>query len=406
MPGIISHKSNPIYLFAFSSIILLNIILAVKYRHIGGDLDQDYLAAWALRNAQSIYGESIPRLAAIYGYNTNIGNFHPPFNSILFLPLTLLPLNLAFVAMAVISLTLYLYCLELFLNYSNIPTRISRTLLIIAPLWYPILFAVGTGNTSVIIASLILLSWLALVKGSKRKAGILLGTSVLIKLFPAFIFLYLLFKKEHKVLIYALSTTAFGFLISLIIVGPADCIYYVTDVISHDVKDWGYFPLNASLTGLFYPLFIKGPWTSPLLEIPLAGSFFTLIFSGIVIGVVCLKSARSDESKKELLFSLYLVSMILLSPISWMHIFVVLMLPYTLFLKMAISKQFTLSKIVLIAISFTLISIPDVYLTRHLMTLASPNQMPWTLFLVAKLPTYGLLLLWGTLVAALPREPR
>jgi len=70
--------------------ILVNVSIINNYRNVSSDFVQDYIASYSFRSGGALYGENIAKLSKeILGFS-GIKNFHPPFNTLLFLPLSII----------------------------------------------------------------------------------------------------------------------------------------------------------------------------------------------------------------------------------------------------------------------------------------------------------------------------
>ena len=92
-------------------------------------------------------------------------------------------------------------------------------------------------------------------------------------------------------------------------------------------------------------------------------------------------------------FGLTIVAMLLLSPLTWGHIFPVLILPIGLLLRDYIHKPSSL-RLRLLLIILLFLSLPDVQIARALMAIHHPFRMPWYSMLLTLGPGVGLLFLW------------
>jgi hypothetical protein len=105
---------------------------------------------------------------------------------------------------------------------------------------------------------------------------------------------------------------------------------------------------------------------------------------------------RGMTVKQELVgyaFGLTIVAMLLLSPITWGHIFPVLILPISLLLKEYIRDP-SPRKLRILLFIILLLSLPDVLIARGLMAIHHPFRMPWYSMLLTLGPSVGIVLLW------------
>ena len=120
------------------------------------DFTQDYAAALALRHGVPIFGKAFESFAAqqfqVSIFEPGIRNFHPPFNAVLFLPLSYVPYPRAFIIWNAVSVLCYVTLVYLLLSSYRIAT--SRVLLLssLLLLWVPFTSNIALGQTSIVLA--------------------------------------------------------------------------------------------------------------------------------------------------------------------------------------------------------------------------------------------------------------
>ena len=83
--------------------LVANASVINKYKNVGSDFVQDYIASYSLRNGRLLYGEDITELSKeMLGFG-GIENYHPPFNALLFLPFSFLTYQTAYVVLCVLA---------------------------------------------------------------------------------------------------------------------------------------------------------------------------------------------------------------------------------------------------------------------------------------------------------------
>ena len=356
------------------------------YSESGSDFVQDYYAAKALRSGLSIYGDSIPQLAKATFPDDLFENFHPPFSAILYLPLTLVSFEAAFKLWSVLSLLLYVGML-----WSLFAPHLRANVICVALLWYPFIYGTGTGQSSILIAALISFGWLALKQGDQNRAGVLLAIPCAIKLFPLMLGFFLVFSKRWRALRAYLITLLTLLLITFLVVGSQDIISYVQHVTAEDVKRWGAFTLNVSLTGALLPLLTTNPWAIPVASLGMQQALLITNLCSLVAGMgLLLGAARSCSAKRDAeAFSTLLIGMVLCSPISWMHIYPVFFIPF-----MLVWQKFRYSKLrPLFLLTLILLSLPDVLLSRFLVSVYAGVGIPALVFVLLKSTTWGMVVL-------------
>jgi len=375
----------------FSNTIVLN-----NYRNGGSDFTQDYIAANSLRDGNSLYGEDVTRLAnEILGFD-EVPNFHPPFNALLFLPLSILTYKTAYIVLGAISIILLLLINYLIVRGLEFSGEWFLNITIFTLFWYPVIYCLGIGQSSMIIAACLIGGWFCLRSEKEYVAGFLFAIATLMKLFPGLVLLYLVMSKNWRSFLAMIFFIILGLSVTALVVGLEDMWTYAIIIISKDVDEWGGFVLNHSVSGIITRSFGEHTgWTEPLIQIPHINSLLIIFLNSAILIYTILKM-RVMAIKKELsdyVFSLTIVAMLLLSPITWGHIFPVLILPIGLLLREYLNEPSS-RKLRLLLIILFLLSLPDVLIARGLMAIHHPFRMPWYSMLLTLGPGAGLLFMW------------
>ena len=259
------------------------------------------------------------------------------------------------------------------------------------------------GQWSTLIAACLLGGWALLRHDRAVLAGLLVGIACLIKLFPGLIVLYLMLRRRWLAVAAATVTVVLGAAVTVMTVGPRDSIDFLAKIAPANLAVFGAFPLNASLTGLFGRLLTDGAWVRPLVAAPTLASWLVWLASlGFVVALARHTLARpavSDHDDKT--FSLALVAMLLISPLTWAHLFVVLILPFGLLLRDRLRGEAGSRLVMGAVVVLVLLSLPDIEIARALAAHYAPFATPWYAALVMAAPTAGMFLLWRLIVARL-----
>ena len=133
--------------------ILANTSIINNYRNVSTDFVQDYMGATSLRRGGFLYGEDISKLEnEILGFS-RIPNFHPPFNALLFLPLSFLSYQNAFVFIGVLSILLLLLINVLVVEGLNLSGEWFLNITCFTLYWHPVFSCLMNGQSSMIIAA-------------------------------------------------------------------------------------------------------------------------------------------------------------------------------------------------------------------------------------------------------------
>jgi len=372
-------------LLCISAIYLL--IIRLKFiEYSSGDLYQDYFAAKHLLNHESIYSDITHQ------------NYHPPLAAFLFAPLALLPYWYACLTWSII--TIFLYFTSGWLVLKELDFRLPYYYLLViigySLCWYPFQANIALGQWSILIGTCLVIGWICLRHQKNFFAGVILGLSCLIKLFPGLIIIYLILTKRWKALVTMISVVLIGFLVMGIILGPSEIIYYFTMIVPRDVNAFIAFPGNYSILGIFEIFFWDGAWVKPIFISPIPINLIALVLDiGVLIILIRLMlHLPINTDNDDIKYALTIITMFFISPLSWQHMLTILILPISIIL-MKMPSQVMKHKYgySLALFGIVLLSIPDIEVGRFLIRLYDPNRIPWLSGLLFLAYDLGLLIL-------------
>ncbi len=145
-------------------------------------------------------------------------------------------------------------------------TRQARWLWIMTPLFLPITEALANGQVTVILLTLMAGAWLAVKRERGVLAGILLALAAWLKVYPALLIIYFIWKRDWQVVRGALiGGIAFG-LLQVAISGPQTMIEMSNVLFSLTNSGQDHLiPFNASILGFTSQLFQAHPNVTVLL---------------------------------------------------------------------------------------------------------------------------------------------
>jgi len=247
-----------------------------------------------------------------------------------------------------------------------------------------------------IIAACLIGGWFCLRSEKTYVAGLLFAIATLMKLFPGLVLLYLFISKNWRAFFSMVFFIVLGLSVTAAIIGFDDMQTYAIIIVARDVEEFRGFVLNHSASGIVARSFGKRTvWTEPLIQLPQINLLLIILFNSAILIYTMLKM-RVMNVRQELVdhaFGLTIVAMLLLSPLTWGHIFPVLILPIGLLLRDYIHKPSSL-RLRLLLIILLFLSLPDVQIARALMAIHHPFRMPWYSMLLTLGPGVGLLFLW------------
>lgn len=382
----------------YGTLVILGLAVFLQvlhvYSQVPSDFMQDYWAARSIRDGRSIYD------LRAFGQEEqldSVTNAHPPFVAVLFLPLTLLSSGDAFKVFGGLSLLLYLGGLWCVLRTLQI--RVEAIAVVgLALCWYPFIAHIALGQISLLLVASILGAWCCLRHGREWEAGVLLGFACAIKLFPLIFALYLLLRRRWKALALMVLMASFFFVIPLAVVSPDDYGRYFLEVTPNNFSNCVFFPVNLSMISVINRFLSEGPWVVPLADAPQLIQPLTWTFTLAVVLILCKKllDLPSNTHGDDLAFSYVCLAMLLLAPISWLHIFPLLILPFGLIVEEFQRSHVQKLKLCLLLI-FLAVSLPYFQIGSSLAEVYAPYRVPWYVALVLILPILGIGSLWWLL---------
>lgn len=259
-------------------------------------------------------------------------NAHPPFSVLLTLPLAaelryqhaLLAWNLLSLALLAVSLAI----MALELNF-----RLNRWLwlpaLALLLVYNPLRQQVNQGQLNAVLLLFLTLAWQADRHGRAAWAGAWVGLATATKLFPGLFLFYFALRRQWRACWVLLLTAGAAHALVLVVLGP-QCFWDYARVVVPYVENFRAARLNASIPGFFIKLFegsVKEN-VEPLLASPLARQAGTWLAAACVLAILASFTARPRPGwSVDRLYSLWLVAMLLLSPITWDHSLLLATLP-------------------------------------------------------------------------------
>jgi hypothetical protein len=233
------------------------------------------------------------RQIASYGVTGYFENYSPvpPFSLLFYIPFTVLSCMQAKLTFNIIGLLVFCFSLFRFLNHRNINAWHIYALPLI--FLYPLYSNTYQGQTFLLIAAFLMESYIADEKGKPALSALFLALSISLKLFPVFILMYYVLKKNYKAAAYALVFVAGLQLVVLAFVGRTITSYYFVHVLprllNNDIIGAYYFSSQSVYTLLLnlftyeelqnpHPL-LNAPWLVPFIESLFIATILSVLYA-------------------------------------------------------------------------------------------------------------------------------
>ncbi|HUB60526.1 MAG TPA: glycosyltransferase family 87 protein [Puia sp.] len=255
----------------------------------------------------------------------------PPFTSLIFAPFLTFPMNVAKIIFNCVSIVLFLFTLLRITRYLSTPPYLILALPII--FFIPLLNNLAFGQAYLLIFTLLTEGWLAHRKKQPILSSLLWATAILFKLFPAFIFLFLLLRRRYRETFYLAIACTLLLLSSLLVNGIGAWHFYIATILPR----MNHGELNDSFTYVFqsaymllkrafrYDLLLN---PHPIVDNPWIFTLGMAVFKSLILTPAILLTTRKSKEKDDFLpFTSWIAATMLISPNGSSYSLVLLILP-------------------------------------------------------------------------------
>ena len=353
------------------------------------DFNSYYISAYATQKGLDPYdSDTLQALAKELGVPKVTVYRYPPFNTLLFLPLSFLPYPAAVLLWRILNLALSAFAVWLIWKTLALPLDAESALVIgvIVFTFDPLIYNLAIGQINVLILLLLTGVGWAWVRRRQVLAAVLLALAASIKIAPGVLFLYFLWKRGFKLVAAGISTVIVLAAIAFFALGEQTTRKFIAILAAFAQEDNAWIA-NQSWRGFLARLFV-GDESVPALY-PAATLERVLYYAGalaiVVLTALILYRSR-DASLFHLEFAIVLIAFHLVSPTSWVHHFVWMIYPLVA-LAFACLDRRQLAPIILFAIGYALIAFTLDYRSDQLF------RWPQALWISTKF--YGLIILYA-----------
>ncbi|GAB6186277.1 glycosyltransferase family 87 protein [Thermopirellula anaerolimosa] len=303
------------------------------------DFFQDWASAKNYLKGVPVYDPLENALARYLGQHRRPGdtvftevNAHPPASVLLTLPFALLGYQDAFVVwteLCLIMLGLSIWIVLCGLGF-RLDLQTCLTIFLLLLFCHPLLSHMQQGQWMIPLLLLLSLSWHWERTGKPWLAGISLGIAAVLKLIPGFLFFPFLLRRRWRVVLGGAAGSLGLSLLTTVVLGWNATGTYFREVLPHVVRYRGACH-NLSLCGIWYKLLAPLPHWMPVeftrgWQTPATATAIWLAVSGLLVALLawCIWN-RGDDA--DVCLSLSIVAMLLVSPVTWDHYLVLLVLP-------------------------------------------------------------------------------
>jgi hypothetical protein len=304
-----------------------------------GDFTQDWLSSRDVIEGRPAYGPLAESLRRHFDAEPPEDflpwNAHPPGSVLLALPLARLEHATAFFVWNAVTFPMFV-CAVWIVAAELGPWRgwraasVAAAVAVVGVTCYPIHQQVVLGQFNALLALLITGAWAADRRGWGTLAGGAVGAAAAVKLFPAFLLLYLIAARRWRAAGVAVVVGGAISACAAVALGTDAYRTYVIDVVpavsARYATQWNNLSLSAFWLRLFDPTpesRVVAVWAAPTV-----GKVLATASRFVVVGLVGWAALRATTTEgRDRAFALAVVGMVLVSPIAWPHYLIMLVVP-------------------------------------------------------------------------------
>jgi len=268
---------------------------------------------------------------AAAGYKVDLVSYapFPPFTSLIFAPFIILPMATAKFLFNLFGAILFLFTVARVIRHFGV----SRYFALVIPVIFfiPIVNNVFFGQAYLLLCSLLLEGFLAYRQRRTILSSALWGVAILFKIFPAFIFLFLLFRRKYRALLYLTIACVLLLTGSLLINGIHSWEYYLAHILpkvnNGQLNDPFTYVFQSAFM-LFKKAFIYDALLNPhpFIHSPFIFMAIMALFKALIL-TICIIFTLRKRDDDILSFSIWMTASILLSPNGSSYSLVLLLIP-------------------------------------------------------------------------------
>jgi hypothetical protein len=252
----------------------------------------------------------------------------PPFTSLVFSPFMIFPMRVAKPVFNVLGIALFLFTLFRITRCLSTPPWLILALPVI--FFIPLLNNLAFGQSYLLLFALLGEGWLAARRQQRILSSFLWAAAILFKLFPAFLFLFLLLRRRYRETLYLGIGCAILLLTSVLINGITAWKFYVFTIIPR----MNHGELNDSFTYVFQSGFmlLKRAFQSdrllnphPIADNPWLFTLGMAVFKSVLLTTAVMLTRRAKEDFYP--FAVWMAATVLISPNGSSYSLVLLILP-------------------------------------------------------------------------------
>jgi hypothetical protein len=319
-------------LWLLTGFYLMGVFFLLHGRERYEDFAVYYLSALELREDIDPYATRFVPLEKRLGLNTHSieRGTHPPTFLVLFEPLTELPLRTAYWTWTGLNFVALAVALVLLLGRGSLLDPRAALALCALAFWFAPVFLnfwFGQSNTLILLMLVLMMRWME--RSDAACAGLIFALAGLTRVFPLPIGAYLLLTRRWRVLAYTAMGLAIGAAATLFLVGTSHSLNFFYAVPEHfNGYAWIATPTNVAMESFISRIFWRIWGRGPTLGHLRVAAIICADLSVLALGARATLIRKAGDDPDWRLFSLWVVTSMMLSPTMWLHVLVLLLLPF------------------------------------------------------------------------------
>ncbi len=258
---------------------------------------------------------------------------NPPTTSLILVPLAPYDYKTARIIWIIINLFLLIFSIGFLIKKLNFSEEWIPTVLILFLIFHPLYVNFTYAQAYILIFFLFVLSWNAFRSENQTLLGILVGIMVLLKFSGVILLFLFLTQKKWRSIFWMLATIISLAIISLPWIGLKAWFFYGEKLLHLNSLPLLGVTAYQTIHSFFYHIFVfNQQWNPfPIIDLPVLGILLSTVMGLLLLGGIIFYSYRCKNS--ELSFSVFIIAGVVLSPISLDYHYIVLLLPFLIFIK-------------------------------------------------------------------------
>jgi Glycosyltransferase family 87 len=345
-------------LAALAVLYIAVVIALLPKRATRWDFSHYYASALVLREGGDPYTTDLTPLGAKLGLTLrqiDRGTYPPTF-LLCISPLTRLSVWHAYIVWQTFSVACLIAGLAMLLH-DTVPPRAARWLVLGVIFFGPMQLHLNLAQSQFMVFAMLVGAIIALERSREAEAGLIFAAAALLRAYPLAMAGYLVARRHWRTLGWMAAGLAAGSLITVAAVGLQNCLDFRTATKLITARIFLEQPSNIALgsfvSRMFWHLSDSG-LIGPHELIRQGASFGSGLILGLAAFVITWTRQDNEPDPDRRAYSLWIATMILVSPTAWDHYLVLLVLPFVQITAAALAGRVDRAPVIACTVSYVL----------------------------------------------------